>query len=624
MKMSISELKSSDWVTHLIGTSHYTTKIPFKSKSFSLTMKNGNIVFFPEELIENPYEYSLKYDEDWLDVLKYGEGYQKPDFSIDELRQENNAVIQRLINKNKSLQSREIVDGVINRLDEFKAERKKGFSRGYLFSASYVGLLLIFHFICHSIKGRVEFNKERSLQLIKPGQLNRQSRRINKKKRQYSLAGVEWANGDEMKSSLIIGQNPKYRQEIYLDLIEQSISKGDKVVALDHDNKLVPYHYKKDRDVILNPYDARTNAWSLLTDVRNKDDIRQIASVLIPTTKDPVGERLRWFARRWFTIKATEMLTNDEYDNSLLANRICNVDVQALAHHLMQRDDLELDVKDPSKALTAAKFIIEDLQQYIGTMTSQATEGDRFSISEWIQNTEAGVMYISNYSETHDPLETLMATQLDIVLKAVMTSKPRSSDARIWILMDEPQMPLWNSIINPHLSNIAEFGGCFVFGLRSMYDVIAAYDSPAVGRSVVADYQQYCGTCLCFEKPTEDIKAWISHNFGHVASEEIKADFNEDGFGDFDVLDGYLKFPNSKDISKIKLEHKDRPTVADAYVAANALNSNILQDASDLNRLTSSNDNESKSEETKSSNAPQSNLIENSNDDDDDSSSGMI
>jgi len=75
------------------------------------------------------------------------------------------------------------------------------------------------------------------------------------------------------------------------DYIESAVARGDRIICVDPDGASMRY-FCKSGDVVLNPFDKRSQGWSIFNEIRTSFDCEQYAISLIP--RSPSTEQETW------------------------------------------------------------------------------------------------------------------------------------------------------------------------------------------------------------------------------------------------------------------------------------------------------------------------------------------
>jgi hypothetical protein len=103
-----------------------------------------------------------------------------------------------------------------------------------------------------------------------------------------SLAGIRIANEDETKHFKFIGTTGTGKSTAIREILSGALARGDRAVIADPDGGYLHNFYDSRRgDIILNPFTPEGVKWNALDEIKNDQDVDQLARSLIPDNGDP-------------------------------------------------------------------------------------------------------------------------------------------------------------------------------------------------------------------------------------------------------------------------------------------------------------------------------------------------
>lgn len=284
------------------------------------------------------------------------------------------------------------------------------------------------------------------------------------------LGGVPWPRRDETRSLLMAG-SPGSGKTVATDTILHVIRKrGDRVIIVDAGGGFTQRFARKG-DVLLNPFDKRSVAWSPFADCSPTKpwEIEAVARSLVPAEEGSGASKI--FADLAKTVLAgliEQCHAKGIATNHALASLATCGDAEMLAAVLAGH---------PAHALVASGS-----PQTVGSILTNLTErgaglrylspdagADAFSISDWVVDGDGdgGWLFLSFQLAQREALKVLIAAQLDIVARAVLGLREQR-DRRIWLIVDElPLLGKVDSLVE-FLTNGRKFGGCAVVGIQGV------------------------------------------------------------------------------------------------------------------------------------------------------------
>lgn len=404
----------------------------------------------------------------------------------------------------------------------------------------------------------------------------------------YKILSIPFPKNNEFLHTIVLGSTGTGKTNAILDIVDQVRKNGDRAIIYDKMGTYTATYYNENKDVILNPLDARSKSWSFFEEIRTESDYDYLASAFIPEKKDSSGPFWTDSARRVFAVFAKKLkeekgdVTNQEFVDALLKSNY-----KMLAQYLTGTEASSLISAESEKTSLS---ILAILAAYISSMKYLHDEKEHFSIRNWIEReeSEGGFLFISSRSDQHESLMPLISTWIDIAIKSLLSveqnnysnAKPR----RIWIILDEigslQQLP---SLLDG-LAQSRQFGGAFLLSMHSISQLRSIY-----GRDKTDTITSLCRNKIFFAGADEETSDYCSQNLGYQEVEEIKEGIS---YGANDIRDGvnlnthkslkrivisseimnmkalqaYIKFAGDFPISKILFKIKNRKKTAPRFV----------------------------------------------------------
>ena len=397
----------------------------------------------------------------------------------------------------------------------------------------------------------------------------------------YRVAGVPYPERAETQHTFVAGTTGSGKTVLISDLVEQIRRRGGRCVIYDKMGSYTQTFYDPDRDVLLNPLDARSPRWSPFYEARSPRDFDTMAAALIPQQKDTVDPFWVTAARQLFAHGATGLWQKGEKTNRALVDHLLKTDLTALAKAMKGTAAQSIvDEKNPKTALSVRAMLTAN----IGALEVLADSGTPFSIREWISaERESGFLFLTSRGDQHASLRGLISMWLEIAVNALL-SLEQDDERRVWVVLDE--LPTLHRVpsLESGLSESRQFGGCFVLGaqvasaLRSLY-----------GRDGAETFSSLCGTRVVLAAPDSDTALWSANSLGRNEVEALAegVSYGADPYRDgvtltrrkemqplvlpseimrLDNLHGFLKPPGRLPVASIKLKYVKRKKIAPRFV----------------------------------------------------------
>jgi type IV conjugative transfer system coupling protein TraD len=465
-------------------------------------------------------------------------------------------------------------------------------------------LLIIILVILFTIKGKKLTTEKfiRGGEIVSSNQLKKIIKRFNffqnlrsfklnfLSSKKYSIASIPFPNDGEFLHTIILGSTGTGKTNAILDLLDQIRKNGDRAIIYDKMGSYTANYYQPQKDVILNPLDQRSKAWSFYNEIRRESDYDYIASALIPEKKDSSGPFWTDSARRVFSVFAQKLKNQlkENPSNKNFLQLLLKSNFKILADFLSSTSATSLiNVESEKTSLS----ILAILSAYLSSLKYLKDDNshENFSIRNWIElENNDSFLFISSRSDQHDSLQPLISTWIDIAVKALLSldqnNYTKADKRRVWIILDEigslQQMP---SLLDG-LAQSRQFGGAFILSLHSISQLKSIY-----GKDKTDTITSLCRNKLFFAGADDETAEYCSQNLGHQEIEEVKEGIS---YGANEIRDGvslnnykshkriiissqimymkslqaYLKFAGNFPISKIDFKIKNRAKIAERFI----------------------------------------------------------
>ena len=404
----------------------------------------------------------------------------------------------------------------------------------------------------------------------------------------YRIAWVPYPDRAETQHTIVSGTTGSGKTVLISDLVRQIRDRGECCVIYDKMGSYTRAFFDPEKDVLLNPLDARAPRWSPFFEARSPRDFDMMAAALIPQQKDTVDPFWVTAARQLFSNGAGVLWRKGETKNSVLVEHLLKTDLSELAEAMQGTVAQSIvDTKNPKTALSVRAMLTAN----IGAMEVLADSGEPFSIREWIAcdgddglHRGNGFLFFTSRGDQHASLRGLISTWLEIAVNS-MLSLEQDDGRRIWVILDE--LPTLHQVpsLQPGLAESRQFGGCFVLGVQ-----VASALRDLYGRNGAETISGLCGTRVVFAAPDRDTAQWSADSLGRSEVEEFAegVSYGADPYRDgvtltpkrevqalalpseimrLPNLNGYLKLPGPYPVARIMLDYVKRPKVAARFVA---------------------------------------------------------
>ena len=148
---------------------------------------------------------------------------------------------------------------------------------------------------------------------------------------EYRLAGVPYVAQTETQGTLVVGAPGTGKTTALADLIAQIRRSGDRAIVYDKMCGFIPKFYDPDKDIIINPLDARSPAWSVFGEAKEPHHFDTMAAAFIPEQKNVIDPFFITAARTIFSEVAFQLRQAGAASNAQLFDRLLQVDLKEMA-----------------------------------------------------------------------------------------------------------------------------------------------------------------------------------------------------------------------------------------------------------------------------------------------------
>jgi len=279
---------------------------------------------------------------------------------------------------------------------------------------------------------------------------------------QVDVAGVPMPTSIENLHTLLNGATGSGKSVLLRNLVLSVLSRGDRLVAVDPNGDLYS-KFGRDTDVLLNPYDQRSEGWSFFNEVRADYDWKRLALNIVPLGKDANAEEWNGYARLLLREAARKLyeLGTPSIDELFRWTTIASdKDLRTFLAGTLA-ESLFAGSSEASKALSSARFV---LSKYLAEHCSMPA--GKFSIRDWMEN-GTGSLFITWREDMKEAMKPLISAFVDVFCSALL-SLPEDQARRWWLVIDELGSMEKMASLEDFLTKGRKNGGRALAGLQSV------------------------------------------------------------------------------------------------------------------------------------------------------------
>lgn len=285
-----------------------------------------------------------------------------------------------------------------------------------------------------------------------------------------TLAGIPLPREIEPLHWLLTGTTGAGKTTAISELLDGTRARGDRCIICDPNGGYLAHH-AQDGDRLLNPFDSRSERWSLFNEFRKDFDAERLARSVVP---DGHGESAAWhgYAQTLLAEILRALVRTGETSTDRLLYWASIAPASELAQLLAGTATAGLFDPEAAKALASTRFVLAARlapQRYLAP--------GAFSLRSWLEN-ESGSLFLTWRPDMQTALAPLMGTWVDVLANAVL-SLPPDPARRIWLIADELAALGSLASLEAALTLGRKHGLCVVAGVQSTAQLDGLYGKDA-------------------------------------------------------------------------------------------------------------------------------------------------
>ena len=328
----------------------------------------------------------------------------------------------------------------------------------------------------------------------------------------YTIAGIEFPPNAAEAQSSICGTVGTGKTNAIRELLDTVRKLDGRAIIYDRMGSYVRDFYDPERDIIINPFDYRSKAWSPFNEAENATFFTQLAEVFIPDRPNASEPFWTQSARIVFDYAARQIFESGNFSNARLREAILNIPSKELAELLSSTPGQHFFNKDIAKT---SESIRANLIAELRFLENLRDDGEPFSMRDWVKSeTSGGIIFLTGNAEQAAATRNIISACFEVAANALMTC-PETNDPRIWFIMDE--VPTLNRMpfLPKSLAEIRQFGGAFVVGYQVFSQLEDIYGDKGA-QTIVGNLNNR----IVFNTPDADTAEFLSKSLGSEDVEE--------------------------------------------------------------------------------------------------------
>ena len=412
--------------------------------------------------------------------------------------------------------------------------------------------------------------------------------------RPYSIAGFPYPRNSEMTHTLLVGSTGTGKSQVINDLIEQIRLRGDRALIFDKMGSFVSNFYDHKKDILLNPFDERSPAWSVFREAEHVPDFDMMAAAFIPASIATNEPFFLDAARIVFSTVAQQMWLKGVHSNEELHRALLRIEVNEMLKMVEGTIAGTVLAKENEKTVLSVRSTLATHLKCMGHLRDDARA---FSLREWVHGNsahaadpipkeasgQADFVFMPAPGRDFEAVRNLISVWTEIVVANILSLK-QSRDRKFWIILDEigalHQIP---SLV-PVLTQARQFGACVVLGTQTVSQLNNIY-----GKEGASTITGNCRTKVLYSNSDPATTDWAAKTLGKAEIVELKENIS---FGSHEARDGvsinehkemrdivlpsdisilpdltaFLSFPQSMPVARVSVPYTGRKEIADRLI----------------------------------------------------------
>lgn len=325
------------------------------------------------------------------------------------------------------------------------------------------------------------------------------------------LAGVPYPISSECRHTIITGTTGAGKTNVFHELLQQIIGKGERAIIVDTVGTYTSHYFQADRDVILNPLDAKSRNWNLFSECSEATEEHQ--NLILKTIAECVitndhGSHDFWDkAARIVFVETAKKAIKEQKSFQEFLQLLLQLPLELIAEYLSGTYGYSImDIRAEKMALSVRTTLINSVSAF-DILKQQSELG--FSIRNWINSNDKNsrFLFLSCTPNERATLIPLITSWLAIASESLLHNQPTSK--RTWFLIDELHNLKRLPSLELSLAEIRKFGGCYVIGTQMISQLNKIY-SYEVAKTITG----LCGTKVIMCTPEPETARYMSDFLG--------------------------------------------------------------------------------------------------------------
>ena len=397
----------------------------------------------------------------------------------------------------------------------------------------------------------------------------------------YKIEDVPLIKDSETKHILSVGTTGAGKTNWFNELLPQL--KQQKVLVVDTTGDMISKYYDESRgDIILNPFDARSWSWDMLSECVHDYEFDDLSKAIIPSSSNHQDPLWKNGAAKLLSV-AMRRAKEENLNLRDLFSVISESKLSDYGSFFAGTDAYPFADPKGEKTTMSFRSTLSSYTQFFKTMRVDTNQS--ISLKKWVQDeSNTSWIFITANENMLETLKPCMAAMVNIITTSLM-SLSEDPNRRLWFIMDE--LPALQKIesLQSLLSKGRKYGACVVSGIQSLSQFEEIYGHQGA-KTILNLFNSKFFFRMEESSACDQISRWIGE-------EEIEESKEGLSYGAHQMRDGvslnsqksqrrlvlpteiaqlknlqcYVKLPGSFPVTKLDMAYNTIPAVTKSFVS---------------------------------------------------------
>jgi type IV conjugative transfer system coupling protein TraD len=371
----------------------------------------------------------------------------------------------------------------------------------------------------------------------------------NKIASKFVIGNMPLVKDSETRHILIAGSTGSGKSNCLHILLPQVRAANNPAVVVDTEGTMVERYYRPGKDIIINPFDARSHEWDFWDEIIDDRLTEKVASSLFPDyPADSYGGDKRWnsWGKMLFLGAIEYLKNNDNKTIQALFNLIHRETLETLTDSIKGTDfsglfdsaseqnsaphNIRMNTMEATKWL---KYFVKSESQNHNENYKDTKNQHKFSFRKWFAELDSSRedrwIFITCDRGDAEFLLPFISSIMDIAMNSLISLKA-DYNRRVWFVMDELAKLKYVPTLERNITLLRKYGGCVLAATQSFKQLFLHYGRNS-GSIMLAQFN----TSIIFRIIDSEDASLIAKRVGDI---EILQQQKNTSYGASEIRDG--------------------------------------------------------------------------------------